>query len=193
VRVAEGGGEAGEAAADDARGLDAALGDTAGSVAAEEPHGWGAHLLTLGVVSGSLFALDLLTKTLVQRELAFRESLGVVGQFVRLTYIVNEGAAFGLYLGDASKTIFLVLSALAAALVLGVYFYGEDEGWLKRFALALILGGALGNIHDRIRYGSVVDFIDIGVGTYRWPIFNVADIAVTVGAILLGLAYLRRE
>ena len=154
---------------------------------------WGPPLLLLAVVAGGIFAADLLTKTLVQRELAFRESVGVLGQVVRFTYIVNEGAAFGLYLGDASKTIFLVLSSLAAALVLGVYVYGEDEGWLKRFALALILGGALGNIHDRIRYGSVVDFIDIGVGSYRWPIFNVADIAVTVGAILLGLAYLRRE
>jgi signal peptidase II len=154
---------------------------------------WGPPLLLLAVVAGGIFAADLLTKTLVQRELAFRESVGVLGQVVRFTYIVNEGAAFGLYLGDASKTIFLVLSSLAAVLVLGVYVYGEDEGWLKRFALALILGGALGNIHDRIRYGSVVDFIDIGVGSYRWPIFNVADIAVTVGAILLGLAYLRRE
>jgi signal peptidase II len=154
---------------------------------------WVPLLVLLAVVSGGVFAVDLLTKTLVQRELAFRESVGVLGQVVRITYIVNEGAAFGLYLGDASKTIFLVLSSLAAALVLGVYFYGEDEGWLKRFALALILGGALGNIHDRIRFGSVVDFIDIGVGSYRWPIFNVADIAVTVGAILLGLAYLQRD
>lgn len=154
---------------------------------------WGPALLMLAIVSGGIFAADLLTKTLVQRELDFRESVSVLGQVVRLTYIVNEGAAFGLYLGDASKTIFLVLSSLAAALVLGVYAYGQDEGWLKRFALALILGGALGNIHDRIRYGSVVDFIDIGIGSYRWPIFNVADIAVTVGAILLGLAYLRRD
>lgn len=154
---------------------------------------WASQLLMLTVVSGSLLALDLLTKTLIQRELDLRESMRVVGDFVRFTYIVNEGAAFGLYLGDASKTIFLILSSLAAALVLGVYFYGEDEGWLKRFALALILGGALGNIRDRILYGSVVDFIQIGVGSYYWPIFNVADMAVTVGAVLLGLAYLRRE
>jgi signal peptidase II len=165
----------------------------AGGGQVEVERRWGAPMLLLAVVAGGIFAADLLTKTLVQRELAFRESIGVLGQVVRFTYIVNEGAAFGLYLGDASKTIFLVLSSLAAVLVLGVYVYGEDEGWLKRFALALILGGALGNIHDRIRYGSVVDFIDIGLGSYRWPIFNVADIAVTVGAILLGLAYLRRE
>ncbi len=164
-----------------------------GEAGVEVERRWGPQLLLLAVVAGGIFAADLLTKTLVQRELAFRESVGVLGQVVRITYIVNEGAAFGLYLGDASKTIFLVLSSLAAALVLGVYVYGEDEGWLKRFALALILGGALGNIHDRIRFGSVVDFIDVGVGSYRWPIFNVADIAVTVGAILLGLAYLRRE
>jgi signal peptidase II len=169
--------------------------DEADAVEAEvgEVRRWGPSLLILGMVAGGIFAVDLLTKSLVQRELAFRESVGVLGQVVRLTYIVNEGAAFGLYLGDASKTIFLVLSSLAATLVLGVYVYGEEEGWLKRFALALILGGALGNIHDRIRFGSVVDFIDIGLGSYRWPIFNVADIAVTVGAILLGLAYLRRE
>lgn len=169
-------------------------GPEAGAVASvRERRRWGSHLLTLAVVSGSLFAVDFLTKTLVQRELVFRESLHVLGEVVRFTYIVNEGAAFGLYLGAASKAIFLVLSSLAAALVLGVYLYGEDEGWLKRFALALILGGAMGNIYDRVAYGSVIDFIDIGVGSYRWPIFNVADIAVTVGAILLGLAYLRRE
>ncbi|MFN2433293.1 MAG: signal peptidase II [Gemmatimonadota bacterium] len=160
---------------------------------ADEPRRLGPQLLTLALVSGTLFAVDWVTKTLIQRELAFRESLSVVGEVVRFTYIVNEGAAFGLYLGSASKTIFLVLSALAAVLVLGVYLYGDDEGWLKRFALALILGGALGNIHDRLAYGSVVDFIDIGIGAWRWPIFNVADIAVTVGAILLGLAYLSRE
>jgi signal peptidase II len=153
----------------------------------------GPQLFTLAVVAGSLFLLDFATKTLIQQKLGFRQSWEVVGDVVRFTYIANEGAAFGLYLGDASKTIFLVLSSLAAALVLGVYFYGTDEGWLKRFALALILGGALGNIYDRVVYGSVIDFIDIGVGSYRWPIFNVADIAVTVGAILLGLAYLRRE
>ncbi len=154
---------------------------------------WGSHILTLGVVAGTLFAVDFAAKTLIQRQLEFGESVRVLGDVLRFTYIVNEGAAFGLYLGDASKTIFLVLSSLAALLVLAVYVYGADEGWLKRFALALILGGALGNIYDRTVYGSVVDFIDIGVGSYRWPIFNVADIAVTVGAILLGLAYLDRE
>jgi signal peptidase II len=163
------------------------------AIALDDRRRWMPQIVTLVLVSGSLFAVDVLTKALIQERLAFRESLGIVGEFVRFTYIVNEGAAFGLYLGDASKTIFLVLSSLAALLVLGVYFYGTDEGWLKRFALALILGGALGNIRDRILYGSVVDFIDIGIGTYRWPIFNVADIAVTVGAVLLGLAYLRRE
>ena len=162
-------------------------------VEAAEARAWLPQLATLLVVSGTLFALDLLTKALVQREIAYRESVGIVGDVVRFTYIVNEGAAFGLHLGDASKPIFLVLSALAALLVLAVYFVGEEEGWLKRFALALILGGALGNIHDRVVHGSVVDFIDIGLGAYRWPIFNLADIAVTVGATLLGLAYLRRD
>jgi signal peptidase II len=170
-----------------------AEGGTSPEVEEPEPRAWGPHLLTLGIVSGTLFAVDWVTKTLVTRELAFRESLSVLGEVVRFTYIVNEGAAFGLYLGSVSKTVFLVLSALAAVLVLAVYVYGEDEGWLKRFALALILGGALGNIHDRIASGSVVDFIDIGIGAYRWPVFNVADIAVTVGAILLGLAYLQRD
>lgn len=173
--------------------VETGAGGEAAGVEVGERRRWAPNLLTLSVVSGTLFAVDLFTKTLIQRYIGFRESREVVGEIVRLTYIVNEGAAFGLYLGDASKTVFLILSTLAAALVLGVYLYGEDEGWLKRFALALILGGALGNIHDRIVYGSVVDFIDIGVGSYRWPIFNVADIGVTVGAVLLGLAYLRRE
>ncbi|HEY7530058.1 MAG TPA: signal peptidase II, partial [Gemmatimonadota bacterium] len=107
------------------------------ALAVSDRRRWAPLVLMLAVVSGSLFALDVVTKELVQRELTFRESVDVLGDVVRLTYIVNEGAAFGLHLGDASKTVFLALSSLAAVLVLGVYFVGADEGWLKRFALAL--------------------------------------------------------
>ena len=139
-----------------------------------------------------VIGLDQLTKAWIRAALYVNESVRIVGDYVRLTYIHNEGAAFGLSVGQHSSMVFLVLAVAASALVLYLYLTTAAGERLQRIALGLILGGALGNIIDRIRWNMVVDFIQVGVAGHYWPIFNLADSAVTVGAVLLGYTYLFR-
>ncbi|MFN2419876.1 MAG: signal peptidase II [Gemmatimonadota bacterium] len=139
-----------------------------------------------------VIGLDQLTKAWVRAALYVNESVRIIGDYLRLTYIHNEGAAFGLSVGQHSSMIFLVLAVAASMLVLYLYLTTAPGERLQRIALGLILGGALGNIVDRIRWNMVVDFIQVGVGGHYWPIFNLADSAVTVGAVLLGYTYLFR-
>lgn len=141
----------------------------------------------------AVLALDQLTKSWVRASMSLNETIPVIGNVVRLTYIHNEGAAFGLSIGANSSVIFLVLATIASALVLYLLLTAPRSERLQRVALALILGGALGNIIDRIRWSMVVDFIQVGVGGHFWPIFNVADSAVTIGAVLLAWTYLFRD
>jgi len=118
----------------------------------------------------------------------------VFGNALRLTLVYNPGAAFGLHLGPQSRLIFSALAVAALALLWQLYRTTRDGDWVRALALALVCGGALGNLLDRLRSPrGVVDFIDIGIGTSRWPTFNVADIAVTCGAVLLALVLWRED
>ena len=139
----------------------------------------------------AVLVIDQLTKWWVQAELTLNEPVRILGDNVRLLYIHNEGAAFGISVGEHSPTLFLVLASAASILVMYLLIVSPPAQRLQRLALGLILGGAVGNIIDRVRLGQVVDFIQVGVGGHYWPIFNVADSAVTVGAVVLGIAYLR--
>jgi signal peptidase II len=111
----------------------------------------------------------------------------ILGESVRLTLVYNPGAAFGLHLGSYSRWIFMALT-IGALYILGRLYRTTRDGDLPRtLAIALVCGGALGNLIDRIRSSAgVVDFIDVGIGDMRWPTFNVADMAVSVGAFLLA-------
>lgn len=129
-------------------------------------------------------ALDQLTKAAASSRLLLSEPIPVLGDFVRLTLVHNTGAAFGLFPG--SRLPFIIVSTLAIAVVLYLYSREAYRGLPQRILLGCILGGAIGNLLDRIRLGWVVDFIDVGLGSARWPVFNVADSAVTVGVILLA-------
>ena len=122
----------------------------------------------------------------------------IVGDVVRFTLAYNRGAAFSFSLGEHSRIGFTVI-ALCVLIALGnVYRSTASQDRLQAIALALVAGGALGNVMDRFRspggsYRGVVDFIDIGVGGWRFWTFNLADVGVTCGAILLGLLLLRRS
>ncbi len=118
----------------------------------------------------------------------------VFGEWFRFALVYNPGAAFGLHLGPYSRWLFMGLTC-GALVILGKLYQQTEDGDLRRvLAVSLVAAGAVGNVIDRIRseYG-VVDFIDIGFGTHRWPTFNVADIAVSSGAFLLALVLWHEE
>jgi signal peptidase II len=149
--------------------------------------------LLLGILGGVLL-LDVSTKLLVQAHFHLYQQVDIVGEYLRLTYIYNPGAAFGIHLGQYSREIFLVLSLIALVALLAMYWYTPASDRVRLMSIALICGGAIGNLIDRIRSeAGVVDFIDVGVGTIRWPVFNIADMAVTTGAIILALSLWREE
>jgi signal peptidase II len=131
-----------------------------------------------------IVALDQATKHLAAARLVPGESVSVLGDFIRLTLVHNTGAAFGLFPG--SRVPFIVVSVVAIAVVLYLFFRETYRSVANRVLLGCILGGAVGNLIDRVRLGYVVDFIDVGFGTARWPVFNAADSAVTIGVILLA-------
>jgi signal peptidase II len=149
--------------------------------------------LLIGVV-GTVVVLDFLTKMWAMNSLTFGYPVPVLGDFFRLTYTHNPGAAFGINIGEHSRLFFLVLS-LIALLVLGlIYRSTPARDRLRLLAVALVSAGAIGNIIDRLRFDAgVVDFLDFGIGGYRWPIFNVADMAVSVGAVLLLISFYFEE
>jgi len=135
------------------------------------------------VVCAGIVILDQLTKIAVQQWMTLHQSYPLLGDVVQFTYIRNPGAAFGIMLGG--RWLYLVLSIIACAVL--VYYLVKLPSIERRgrYAMMIVLAGAVGNLIDRALYGEVTDFIDIGVGAYRWPVFNVADSAVTIGIILI--------
>ncbi len=144
--------------------------------------------LFFGIV-GPVVLLDVISKFLVQQNMRLYQQIDVVGDYFRLTYIHNPGAAFGIHLGEHSRVIFLVLSLVALGALAAMFWSTPARDRVRLSAIALICAGAVGNLIDRVRSEQgVVDFIDMGIGDLRWPVFNVADIAVTTGAIFLALS-----
>ena len=132
--------------------------------------------------------LDVVTKGYAERALApQRIPHDVLGSTLRFTLVYNPGAAFGLNLGMQSRWIFTVLT-IVALVILGRLYLATRRGDMARtLALAMVCAGALGNLLDRLRSPmGVVDFLDVGLGDARWPTFNVADMAVSMGAVLLA-------
>jgi signal peptidase II len=161
-----------------------------GRAAGEASRSWtgGKARLFFGIV-GPVVVLDFVSKMLVQQNMRLYQQIDVIGDYFRLTFIHNPGAAFGIHLGDHSRVIFLVLSVVALGALAAMYWSTPARDRVRLSAIALICAGAIGNLIDRVRSEQgVVDFLDVGVGDLRWPVFNVADIAVTTGAIFLALS-----
>ena len=138
-------------------------------------------------IAATVLLLDQASKWAVMNAMALGESVPVLGSFFRLTYIQNPGAVFGLRLGG--QAIHLLFAVVALVLVVAMLWRMPQGERLASLGLALVLGGALGNIVDRLRFGVVIDFLDFGFGDWRWWVFNVADACVTTGAGLLMVAY----
>lgn len=139
--------------------------------------------------------LDQATKAWIVSSLRLHESIAVIGGFFNITYVRNPGAAFG-FLATAPPlfrhTFFIIVTAVAILLILHYIRTGRVGSLSMASALGLILAGAVGNLIDRIRFGEVVDFLDVYIANYHWPAFNVADSSITVGAAILIVALLSK-
>ena len=151
------------------------------------------------LISLVIVLLDQLAKLLVVRSMPLGQNIPIVPGCFDLTFVLNPGAAFSLFatLPEWIRNPFFILISVGAAVLIVAYrsrYLRENR--LASVSLALIFGGAIGNLIDRLRYGVVVDFLDAHIYQYHWPIFNVADSSISVGVALLLLEMLlewRRE
>jgi signal peptidase II len=151
------------------------------------PRSSGPNAIVFWPVVVVIVIADVVTKMIALNTLEPFSPQPVAGDALRLTLVRNQGAAFGLYLGQYSRYIFMVLT-VGALIILWRLYQTTREGDLPRtLAISLVCAGAIGNLIDRVRWQEgVVDFIDIGFRDMRWPTFNVADMAVSTGAFLLA-------
>jgi len=135
-----------------------------------------------------VIAVDQITKAAITEKLFMYGSHKVIDGFFSLVYVTNPGAAFG-FLARAPEIFrylfFIGITVLAILLIIYYIVKSKQETLLIVISLALIFGGAVGNLIDRIRFGAVVDFLDFYIGTWHWPAFNVADSAISIGAVLM--------
>lgn len=148
-------------------------------------------LLLPAGIAAAIFVLDRWTKQWASTTLPFDQPVRVLGDVLRFTYTRNPGVAFGI--GQGVRFPYYLFSMAAIAVILWMLLRPRGMTPGRRLALSLILGGAAGNLVDRLARGEVVDFIEVGVRTWHWPVFNVADSAVTVGVTIFALTWPRRD
>ncbi len=144
-------------------------------------------IVRVGLAAAAVLALDLWSKAWAVRVLQHHPPISVIGDLVRFTFTRNSGVAFGL--GQGTGFPFYVFSIIASLGILWLVLRGRVHGGLPLLALGLILGGAIGNLVDRVTTGEVVDFILLSWRGHDFPVFNVADSAVTIGVALFALAW----
>ncbi len=140
------------------------------------------------LIAALVVILDRLAKWLVARNIALHDSIAIIPGFFRLTHVQNRGAAFGLFDDSPTqwKITMLILFSVVAMVVVTVLLWKNSHALnATGVGLALVLGGAVGNLWDRLVDKHVVDFLDFHLGAYHWPAFNVADSAIVIGALLL--------
>jgi signal peptidase II len=149
-----------------------------------------AFVITLGWL-----AVDLITKAWALRALAGGVRGELLGGLVPLTLAFNRGAAFGLKIGSDPRWLFVPITLVALVFLVGLIRTAPEGSVIRVLAASMVLGGALGNLYDRVRWGQgVVDFLGpVDLGFTLFPIFNVADIGITCGAILLGIDFWRED
>ncbi|MGH7230621.1 MAG: signal peptidase II [Nitrospiraceae bacterium] len=154
--------------------------------------GGAARYATLAAISVTTVILDQASKSNIMQTMRLHESIPIIPDFFSLTYIRNPGAAFGLLASSSHgfRLIFFGITSLFALGLLGMIFFRlRQDDWIGQLSIAGILGGAIGNLLDRVRFGEVIDFLDFFVNGYHWPAFNVADAAISVGVFFLILHF----
>ncbi|MCK8600217.1 signal peptidase II [Desulfoferrobacter suflitae] len=153
-------------------------------------------MFNLFLIGGGIVIFDQLTKILVVYLLPLHSSVAVIPGFFNLVHVRNTGAAFSFLAGSYSgwrQIFFVSVSLIGIAVILFVYRGLKKEDRWARISLGLIFGGAVGNLIDRLRLGEVIDFLDVYLGQYHWPAFNVADSAISIGAVMLLLCLLKTK
>lgn len=138
----------------------------------------------LAFIAGLVVVLDQITKIVILKTMLLNDSIPVLPGFFSLTHIHNPGGAFGFLAGqspDIRRMVFLFVSFVALCLLFYLYSVTPRSNSLLATGFAMIIGGAAGNLFDRVRFGKVVDFLDFYVGNLHWPAFNVADSAISIG------------
>lgn len=149
------------------------------------------HAVLAGISLGTIW-LDQASKAYIMQTMRLHESIPLIPTFFSLTYIRNPGAAFGILASSSTgfRLLFFALTSLFALVLLGTIFFRlRQDDWMGQISIAAILGGAVGNLLDRVRLGEVIDFLDFYVNGYHWPAFNVADAAISVGVFFLILRF----
>ena len=147
------------------------------------------RLLELFLVAGVVVALDQGVKAWITGHMVLHESREILGDFVRLTFVLNPNAVLGIPI--PSVALYYAFALLAIGFL--VFLSLRESHRSYRLLYGLILGGAVGNLLDRLRIGAVVDFVDVGIGRVRWPVFNLADSAISVALLLLLWFSLRHQ
>lgn len=146
------------------------------------------NLIIFVLGAAVIVALDQITKAAIVEKFSLHESYSVIDGLFNIVYVMNPGAAFG-FLADASETFrrifFIGITATVILLIIYYIVKSNLQNTLYLISLTLIFSGAVGNLIDRIRYGAVVDFLDVYIGTAHWPAFNVADSSISIGAVLM--------
>jgi signal peptidase II len=147
-------------------------------------------------ISSLVLILDQITKVLVEKTMSLYHAIEIIPNFVALTYIRNTGAAFGFLAGEQSifrTGFFLLVSAIAVGCIFYLLRMARPDKKILLVSLSLILGGAIGNMVDRLRQGEVIDFILLHYYDLHWPAFNVADSAISIGVALLLVQMIRQR
>jgi signal peptidase II len=148
------------------------------------------------LIALAVLLLDRITKWAIAQTIPLEDTSNIIPGFFRLTHLENTGAAFSLFADSSSpfRTTLLIAFSVAALSVVSVLLWKDRRVFHSgTLALSLILGGAVGNLWDRIANGKVTDFLDFYIGIHHWPPFNIADSAIVVGALLLFMRMLRKN
>jgi signal peptidase II len=148
------------------------------------------------LIALTVLLLDRITKWAIGQTIPLEDAVNIIPGFFRLTHLENTGAAFSLFADSTSpfRTALLIAFSLAALAVVSVLLWRDRSVFnAGTLALSLILGGAVGNLWDRLTDGKVTDFLDFYIGAHHWPPFNIADSAIVVGALLLLIRMLRKD
>ena len=147
-----------------------------------------------GIIIATSLIADILSKYYIVQNVTRYDRFDYLGGFLRITLTYNRGGVFGILQGY--KNLFLIVSIIVLILMIIYFIYEKNMNTIFNVSMSLIIGGAIGNIIDRLIPGreGVVDFISLGVdGVYRWPTFNVADSVIVVGAVLLVIIFYKEE